>query len=243
MNLPCDSVPLDELPAGFDYYALGHIHEKRIFNKGNAKVAYPGALFPCNFSEIEKEKGTGSFFIVSVGDGLELQEVPVRLKEVKTMDFNADNENPQSLKEKILDKARAEDFKDKIVTLRISGTLASGRPSELDLVTLKKSFHEAGAFSFLRNTSKLLSKEFELVSKLDHFELESLDIKKLEKEIIAEMIKQQVIVSDDETKVLEFMDCFDKEKVEGETNDVFASRLSKEVIEKLNLNFVGDNFN
>jgi DNA repair exonuclease SbcCD nuclease subunit len=237
-----DSVSVKELPKGFDYYALGHIHKKRIFDKDNSKVVYPGALFPCNFSEIE-EFGFGSFFIVNFDKnkdkkGIDLKEVPVKLKEVAVFDINADGENPKSLTDKIIEKIN-EDINNKIVTLRISGTLASGKPSEINFQEINNSFKEAGAFCILRNVSKVMTKEFEITDeKIRELKLETMDIAKIEEEIIQDMIKQKVIDDKDKKKVFELIECLDTEKIEGETNETFSSRLTNDVIRKLNLDFL-----
>src|SRR3989339_622634 len=48
------SLPLDLLPKGFGYYANGHIHERRIEYHNKVPVVFPGPIFPCDFSELEK---------------------------------------------------------------------------------------------------------------------------------------------------------------------------------------------
>jgi DNA repair exonuclease SbcCD nuclease subunit len=239
MGLPIDSVPLKELPKGFDYYALGHIHEQRVFDKDNAKVVYPGGLFPCNFMELEKNGG--SFFIVELEKGKEtkLQEIPVKLKEVLNLKIDADGETTQSLREKILKSLNDANAKDKIVTLRVSGKLESGKPSEIDFKTIEQEFKSKGAFCLLRNTSKLISKEFELVEK--EIADMDLDISKIEGEIINDMIKQKVIGHGEKSRVLDLMECLDTEKAEGETNDTFASRLYGEIVNKIKLDFLQKN--
>lgn len=239
MNFPMESVSIDDLPEGFDYYALGHIHIKRIFEKKNSKVVYPGALFPCNFSELEQFHN-GSFFIVNYTNtrGMELKEIPLKIKEVIVFDIDAEGKTLQALKGEILEKTN-EKINNKIVTLRISGTLDSGKPSEIDFQKINKEFMDAGAYCILRNTSKLTSKEFELAEKeLKNIDMASMDIFNLEKEIIKEMITRELIIKEEKEKVLKLMEYFDTEKAEGETNESFASRLSEEIIKKLDLDFI-----
>ncbi len=252
MELPfIDSVSVDELPSGFDYYALGHIHKKAVFEKekkqGNeknnkqmkSKVVYPGALFPCNFSEIEKNS-FGSFFIIKFeNDKLELKEIPVKLKETLVLEINADNENPKSLEEKIFQKTKKEKIKERIIALRISGVLASGKPSEINFKEIDTKLREEGAFCILRNTSKLITKEFEITDeKIKELKLETLEMGNIEKQVIREMTKQKILDSKDEEKVFELMKCLDTEKIEGETNENFALRLTNDIVKKLKLTFV-----
>jgi DNA repair exonuclease SbcCD nuclease subunit len=236
MNLPIESISIKDLPNGFDYYALGHIHQKKIFDKDDAKVIYPGAIFPCNFTELEKD--CGSFCIVSLEDKrAEIKEIPIKLKEVKNYKINADDETPVSLKEKILEKV--DNVKGKITTLRISGTLSSGKPSEINFTEIEQELKERGACCVLKNTSKIVTKEFGLADKdLKNLEVDLMDISKIEKQIVEEMIKKEIVNEREKSRILELMKYLDTEKAEGETNEVFSSRLSKEIIKKLNLDFV-----
>lgn len=240
MELPIASVSLKELPKGFDYYALGHIHQKKIFEN---RIAYPGALFPCSFSEVER-CNHGFFFIVNVDENskkIEIKEIPVKIKEVLCLSINADNENPQGLMQKILNLVDSSEIKDKIVTLRVEGIMSAGKSSEINFKDIDKKIFDKEAYCVLRNTSKLLTKEFELTEQeLKDIRIDMQSIGNLEKEIINEMIKQKIIENKDKEQVILLMDCFDKEKVEGETNDSFETRLNEETINKLNLEFLKD---
>lgn len=239
MELPIASVSLDELPKGFDYYALGHIHQKKIFEN---KIAYPGALFPCSFSEIEKCKN-GYFFIVDVDENskkiTEIREIPVKIKETLCLNASADDENPQELMQSILKLIDSSEVKDKIVALRVEGTMSSGKSSEINFKDIDKVIFDKGAYCVLRNTSKLFTKEFELTEQeIKEMKIDMQSIGNIEKDIIGEMINQKIIESKDKEQVILLMDCFDKEKIEGETNDSFETRLNEETIKKLNMEFL-----
>ncbi|MCX8194352.1 MAG: DNA repair exonuclease [Candidatus Pacearchaeota archaeon] len=242
MNLPfINSLSMSELPQGFDYYALGHIHDKRILKKEkNKAIAYPGALFPCNFSELEKN-GAGSFFIINYDENdkggnfiKEIKEIKIKLKETLPLEINADNETSHNLYNKIIKTIENNNIKNKIVLLRIFGTLASGKPSEINFKELEQELLAKGAYCILRNTSKLVAKEFELESK--EINIDSTDILEIEKSIIKEMALQKIISLDDENKIIELMSYLDIEKAEGETNETFAFRIFADLNKKLNLN-------
>ncbi len=55
-----------ELPRGYSYYALGHIHRTMAFNVEGTIAAYPGSLDALRIDEAEYEEGHG-FLLVDVG--------------------------------------------------------------------------------------------------------------------------------------------------------------------------------
>lgn len=241
MNLPfVESISINELPEGFNYYASGHIHDKKILIKEKNKVvAYPGVLFPCNFNELEKN-GEGSFFIIDYDENnkiiKEIKEIAIKLKETLPIEIDANNETSQSLYNKIIGTLENKEIKNKIILLRVFGTLASGKPSEINFKEIEQELLNKGAYCILRNTSKLTTKEFELECK--EIKIDSTDIFEIERSIIREMIKQNIISSEDENKIIELMKHLDIEKTEGETNETFASRIFNDLIKKLNLNLL-----
>jgi len=234
MEMPFQGIPLNELPRGFDYYALGHIHRKKIFTNEKFSAAYPGALFPCSFSELEEEK-KGNFLIVEYDNGAiqKIREIDVKIKDVESFKINADNETPQSLNQKIIEQVTNVDIRDKIVLIRIEGILASGKISDLNIKNIENEILSKGAYSILRNTNKLITKEFEIAEKEFNMNFES--ISAIENNIISEMIKQKIIEEHEREKVLMLMACLDTEKTEGENNDSFEERLNEEIAKKLGL--------
>src|SRR3989344_8984589 len=106
--------PLSSLPQSFNYYAAVHVHY--LFDKkiNNGLLVYPGPTFPNNFKELEELKH-GNFCIV---------DTEQEMKKVDSYSINADNKSPLQVEESILHTIR--DVKDKIILLRIAGTLDSG---------------------------------------------------------------------------------------------------------------------
>lgn len=204
------------LPKNFNYYAGGHVHYVFDTVKENGKLVYPGALFPNNFAELEKYKG-GGFYIVD--DDLNLEYVDVRLKDVVYFEINADGKNSSEVNEEIKSKLVG-DFKDKIVLLRVAGVL-NDKISDIKFKDL-----EVDCYCFLRNTSKLQTKEFE-ESKVEG------NVDEIEEEIIKKHIGQFEINNEEElTKQL--MSVLDAEKEEGEKNYDFEERVVKNVEKVLN---------
>jgi len=227
-----DSLSIKNLPSNFDYYALGHIHSDSFFNKNGKLAVYPGSMFPCNFSELEKQH-TVNFLIVEKkkNEKENIKKISINLKNILNLDIDANNETSLSLKEKILKELKKNNLKNSIVTLRISGILKEGKPSDIDFASLEEKARELGAYILLRNTLQFTSKEFEIKIQ----EIETKSIEEIEEAAIKNAIKEGIITENDKDNIDSFMRVFNIEKIEGETSSVFESRLTKEAIKTLNL--------
>ena len=91
-----ESVDTTELPAGFDYYAAGHLHIVFESEYKGKPVIYPGPLFPNNFQELEELK-QGSFCIVDVtNSGTKIERRNIRLKDVLPVHVDVSGKNQQN---------------------------------------------------------------------------------------------------------------------------------------------------
>ncbi|MFH1211178.1 MAG: DNA repair exonuclease [archaeon] len=209
------------LPKNFNYYAGGHVHY--IFDKkiGNGLLTFPGALFPNNFKELE-EFNHGGFYIVD--NNLEFKYVPIKLKDVKVISVDAEGKTPEQVRSELIKNAVGVD--DKIVTIRVEGTLASGKPSDVDFKSVLDAF--SSAYFVLRNTTKLTSKEFEEM-KVDTADVQDVELKLIEQHIgqypLMNMSKEQ-----EQKLVVNLIHALNKEKEEGEKNFDFESRVLKDVV-------------
>lgn len=216
------SMELKSLPKNFNYYAGGHPHFAKVIDYEKGKLAYTGPLFPNSFDELE-ELGNGGFYIVD--DKLKVDRIEIKLKDVIKFKFDADNKNAKELENVILDKISKADVNDKIVMLRIGGTLSSGKPGDIDF---RKVFSTIdNAYVVLKSTSKLSSKEFEEV------DIQEGDIEDIENNIIQNNLGQISIFNLTKEKEEEFVkmliDTLNKEKLENETIQDFENRLIKDL--------------
>lgn len=209
-NLPIDSLNSFDLPAA-DYYALGHIHIT--FKDG--KFVYPGPTFPNNFQELRDLKH-GRFVLVDTespsGNPVEKREI--KLKEVEIINF--ETENSLTATEKIISEIRKRDLEDKIVLLKIKGNLRVGKNSDIQFSKIAEEIQRKNAYSFLKNTHDLKSKEVD--SNLQIEETENIDEK-----TIKDYLEKNPSDFNDFVPLL--IDIFSKEKQEGETNDNFSKRI------------------
>jgi len=72
---------LEDIPQGFDYYAMGHIHSRIVHPFGKGKLAYPGSseLWSVNEYDDYRRAGKGFFIVDLGGDEPVVQGVDVQL--------------------------------------------------------------------------------------------------------------------------------------------------------------------
>ena len=224
-----DSEPIARLPMNFNYYAGGHPHfVMKTKKEGYGWMTYPGALFPNNFKELEECKN-GGFFIVD--DKLNIEYIKVNVKDVESLEIDVNSMHPINAQQKIIDELNKRDLNDKIVTLRIHGTLASGKPSDIKFNDIIENLTQA--YFVLKNTSKLTTKELEEV-KVEDGNIDNIEEKLIESHL--GQIKFEKLTKDEEKKLTEnLMKSFDDEKHEGETNTDFENRLVESITKVMDM--------
>jgi len=212
-----EATPLSLLPKTFDYYAGGHPHF--IYSKHHENygiIAYPGPIYPNNFQELEKLRN-GGFYIIEVKDKLiESKHIPLNIVDTQSYLIDANNKNPREIEAEILRQVK--DYKNKIITLRIEGSIKEGKVSDVNFKSLLENFKEA--YFVLKNTSKLTTKDFQEIS------VDVRNVDDIESSIVKEHIKQSILKED---KIQDIMKALDKEKYEGEKNADFEIRIIKDI--------------
>lgn len=205
------------LPKGFNYYAGGHIHitEKKNI-EGYNNLIYPGPLFPANFSELEKLK-TGSFYYYDEGA---ITKIPVTVKEIIHEEIHSKDQTPEKIINEIEQTFAFKDVKDKIILIRITGTLKTGTPRDIDITNIIKKLQEKGAYYIMKSTTKLQSPD--ALDEKTHKEI-------TEEEIIKEYLNQVQNNFKDETKTtLDLLKTFSQEKNEAEKQTDYENRIKKD---------------
>ena len=218
-----------ELPKNFNYYAGGHIHSILEKDYSTGEVVFPGALFPNNFKEMEEFR-QGGFYVVEYNNGLlNKKYVPIKLKEVITIDYNVDNKSASEVNDELIEKCSILDSKDKIVLMRLKGTLNQGKPSDLDFKEIFSKMNDA--FFVMKNSSKVNSIQFEQDNKIKevkNVEPELIEMHNCNTELFNNPLVEKKLISD-------LILLLDKEKTEGEKSADFETRISTEAFEALNL--------
>lgn len=220
-----ESIDAAELPDDFDYYAAGHLHIAFETSHKGKPVIYPGPLFPNNFQEIDELKH-GSFCIVEIENGkTKIQQKKMSLKEVISVHADVEGKNPGQATEIILKKIMEHNIKDKIIALKISGSI-EGKTSDIDFD--KISAETADCYVMLKNTTDLASAGVKI-----ELQTKSNNIEEIEKEIIGKYLKDEK-----EWDFIPYINTLlqlDMEKQEGETVAGFEARVNDEATKILGL--------
>ena len=223
-----DSSPLSLLPKNFDYYAGGHVHY--VFQKeepGFGTIVYPGPLFPNNFSEIEK-LGCGGFYFYNDG---KLEYEKIELVKHFPVVVECNHKSASQVHMEIMKEIKDKTFENTLVTIKLSGTLESGKPSELDFREIFSTLNANGAYFVMKNTNALSMKE------LDSVKIDSASTEDIEHSLIKEHINKidMPLETEEQKVVTDLMNVMGMEKDEGEKNADFEKRLKEDVSKLLDL--------
>jgi DNA repair protein SbcD/Mre11 len=152
-----DDIPQSYLPKDFNYYAGGHVHYRHIKKTQSGEIVFPGPTFPNNFKELMDLK-CGSFAYYDKGV-CTLQEINIHPVHVIKIDGHGKDSN--YIEREI--RLRIKDFSNTIVLIKAYGTMANGKPSDIPFHELIELIYGQGAFFVLKNTTGLISSEFDQV--------------------------------------------------------------------------------
>ncbi|MGV8162760.1 MAG: metallophosphoesterase family protein [Candidatus Nanoarchaeia archaeon] len=220
-----ESYSLNFMPRGFDYYAGGHVHivEKKDF-EGYKNIIYPGPTFPASFSELEK-LGCGGFYIYDDG---KIERKKIAIKETINVLVSVDNKTVEQAKKKITERINEINANNKIILIRIYGTLSSGKSTDLDFNTLISNLYSQGAYFVMKNTSKLLSKDFNEIQE------EQSTPEEIEEKVITSHLNQVANDFADEKEITKkLIRVFSEEKNEAEKNADYENRIHNNANEVL----------
>ena len=212
-DFPIDALETSKVPHA-DYYAMGHLHID--FQYEN--FVYPGPIFPNNFQELE-DLQHGRFYIVDTNSGTEkpLRRVDLKIKDIVSL--NIEVKNALTATEQIISEIEKRDVEDKIVLLRIRGTLETGKNSDIKFSQIEELLNKKKAYFFLKNTHDLKTKEVEI-------EIEIQETENIEEETIKSYSDKNQ--SEFNMAIPSLMNIFLAEKQEGETTETFTGRLLDE---------------
>ena len=206
-GFPVEGHSLSLLPKNFNYYAGGHPHFITAKEyPGYGIISYPGPVFPNNFKELEELKH-GNLCIVEFNKEINVKNMPLEIKQVHSYFINANNKTTSEIQKEINNIKET----DGIILLRIEGILKEGKPTDIK-------FKDIPSYSFLKNTSKLLSKEAE--------EIKISETANIEEDFVKEFNKEKIF---DDRVILSLMAVLDKEKEEGERIVDFEERIIKDI--------------
>jgi len=159
-----ESMPAANLPAGFQYYAGGHVHSRTLATlPGHVNIAYPGPLFATDFDELlqlarGKERG---FYIVDFnGERVEKVDfVPVRICDPIEIHYSAQGKSSTQVANELAQLATNANVPGKVVLLTVEGELAEGKTSDIDFNMIRRRLYASNPLSVLSSYNRLVSRE------------------------------------------------------------------------------------
>lgn len=159
-----ETIDIDSLPKGFDYYAGGHIHARGEYSApGYAKVVFPGPLFTGYGGKDMEATVRGEkrgFYVVDFDDRLKSARfVPVETFPGAYLEVDAGGRNAGEANKELQERAGSLDVRGRVVVLKALGELAGGKTSEVDVHAARKELIARGALSVYVNRNGLRSRE------------------------------------------------------------------------------------
>jgi DNA repair exonuclease SbcCD nuclease subunit len=236
------------LPKGFDYYAGGHVHEYlQDESPDYGKIGYPGALFGSSFSDLENVANgmKRGYIVVEFENAVKkIEFIETTYPKIEFHHIKGDNKTSRELSSTIKDLIDEVKPKDKIILLKVDGTLSQGLVTDIDWNELRDKLTEKGSEFASINRRGLTTKE------VPEIRVQGESVKEIESNILLESLKDFAIprsYSDETRKWVEnefkgskglelaskLLEVLKTEKQEGETNTDFEERVSKDIYQIL----------
>jgi hypothetical protein len=219
-TLPIDSIERQKLPLA-NYYAMGHIHQVFKIQERNSYYVYPGPVFPNNFQELVDLKA-GSFELVDLSGGkIITRNIKIPLKEVVYIELSIND--GLTATEKIISELDKYPLRDKIVLLKIGGTLVRGKTGDIHFNEIEEFVKKKEAYVFLRNISSIKTIESDILMGSAPHE----DVDNIEEQILKEYSQKNP--ADFNKYLPQLMNTLSIEKNEDERINIFEERLLSEL--------------
>jgi len=236
------------LPRGFDYYAGGHIHEYVQYrDKEFGWIAYPGTLFGSDFTDLENVANgmKRGYIIVDFEDKVKkVSFIETTLPKVEFYHVNGDNKTSRELSGILRELVNEIEPKDKIILLKVEGTLSLGLVTDVPWEDIRGKLMEKGSHFVYINRRGLSTKE------TPELKVQGESTKEIESKILTESMNGFTLLRSysDETRswaeaqfkgekglelASKLLEVLKTEKQEGETNIDFNERVRKDVFQVL----------
>jgi DNA repair protein SbcD/Mre11 len=159
-----EAMPSSYLPAGFDYYAGGHVHEHAVKSlQDRRNIVYPGPVFATDYSELVplahgEERG---FYLVDFDEAgvNKISFEAISVCDVVEIFYSAEGKTAAQASKELSSLASGSQVDGRVALLTVEGQLSEGKTSDIDFFSIKKRILASGPLSLLANYSKLSSKE------------------------------------------------------------------------------------
>ena len=143
------------------------------------------------------------------------------------MRLDCNQKTPEEIEKLIDDEIKNKEFINTIVTIRLVGTLKSGRASDINFKEIFKKFYDKSAYYVMKSTTMLESEEFKEV-KIEHKTVEDVEDSLIKEHLGA--VKINELRSEDEEKLTkDLIKILALEKAEDERVFDFERKIKEEV--------------
>jgi DNA repair exonuclease SbcCD nuclease subunit len=133
-------ISIKDLPAGFDYYGIGHIHKRREFRhpKTSAPICFPGSTEITDFSDADQEKG---FYLVEINKKkVDLEFVKLRAGRpfVDLPEIDCTDKDPEIIVTEAIQLIKKHTREGSVVRLNLAGKMALGKVGAINFIEIEK---------------------------------------------------------------------------------------------------------
>ncbi|MHA1916870.1 MAG: metallophosphoesterase family protein [Candidatus Ranarchaeia archaeon] len=239
-----DSIPLSVLPPGFDYYGGGHIHKQiEQFNEQKVPIIWPGVLFGARFNDLE-ETATGNergIYIVDFEKKVEkLTYIPIEVAKITFKEFKAEGKSAKQMENKLKEYAQNLEAQNKIVLIKVTGKLETGKPSEINFKEILETVRKSNPITVNLNRYGLSTKEratykvrgenkSEIETNIFKEMLEQFKIDKEIKPLAKQRLENLVGKQKGQKTAEKMLDLLKSEKKENENARLFEDRIWQDI--------------
>jgi len=158
---------------------------------------------------------------------------PIQVFNVHKIIIDCNQKTPEQIYDEIINEVKEKELINTIVLIRLHGSLASGKPYDIDFKDIFQQLYDKSAYFVMKNTNALTTKEFEEI-KIDTKSTEDAEAAII-KEHLGQIKLKDLDTEKEEALIKELMQTLSTEKQEGETNPDFENRVKQEVSKVLDV--------
>lgn len=133
-------ISLKDLPGGFDYYGIGHIHKRMEFKhpKTGAPICLPGSLEVTDFTDAGQDKGFNLVEMNGKEVDVEFVKLPICRPFIDLPPVDCTDKNPEAIVAEVISLIKKHTKEGCVARLNLTGKLALGKIAAINFVEIEK---------------------------------------------------------------------------------------------------------
>jgi DNA repair exonuclease SbcCD nuclease subunit len=146
-------ISIKDLPEGFNYYGIGHLHIHQTFKHPvtGATISYPGSTEITDFSEVSQAKGFNFIELNGREIRIEFIKIPTIRQFIDLPSIDCSNKNPEVIVSEAISLIKKHTKEGCVARLNFIGKMALGKIAAINFVEIEK---------YATNEAKLLYLEY-----------------------------------------------------------------------------------